>query len=175
MVAAVEFGLRFLRFSDFDHLSSWICARGVKYFQVGLCAQENLHDLSPCCGSGCRLLKKQHTDQMTWDFVPPPPPPRSSHSLCGGGDNDDDVDDVDDDDDDGDIVSVEVVSKKGKLAKEGGSRQCWRGLRGTGEVIRDTLNFAQLGLCLSILSLYLSLYSHFVVGKAGHSRSSAAC
>ena len=117
MVAAVEFGLRFLRFSDFDHLSSWICARGVKYFQVGLCPQENLHDLSPCCGSGCRLLKKQHTDQMTWDFVPPP---RSSHSLCGGGDNDDDGEDGDDGDGDGDdvdIVSVEVVSKKGKLAK----------------------------------------------------------
>ena len=54
---------------------------------------------------------------MTWDFVPPPPPPSSSHSLCGGGDNDDDVDDVNDGDDDGDIVSVEVVSKKGKLAK----------------------------------------------------------
>ena len=52
--------------------------------------------------------------------------------------------DVDGDGDDGDIVSVEVVSKKGKLAKEGGSRQCWRGLRGTGEVIRDTLDSAQL-------------------------------
>ena len=48
------------------------------------------------------------------------------------------MDDGDGDGDEGDIVSVEVVSKKGKLAKEGGSRQCWRGLRGTGEVIRDT-------------------------------------
>ena len=79
---------------------------------------------------------------MTWDFVPPP---RSSHSLCGGGDNDDDDDLVDGDGDDGDIVSVEVVSKKGKLAKRRRIKAVLeRVKRDRGEVIRDTLDSAQL-------------------------------
>ena len=71
---------------------------------------------------------------MTWDFVPPPAP-RIVY-----------VDDVDDGDDDGGVrVSVDVVSKKGKLAKRRRIKAMLEGVkRDRGEVIRDTLDSAQL-------------------------------
>ena len=56
------------------------------------------------------------------------------------------VDDVDDGDDDGGVrVSVDVVSKKGKLAKRRRIKAMLEGVkRDRGEVIRDTLDSAQL-------------------------------
>ena len=84
----------------------------------------------------------------------PPPPSCSKPSLCGGGDNGDDLVDDGDGDDDGVRVSVEVVSKKGKLGKRRRIMAVLEGVkRDRGEVIRDTLDSAQLRLCLSILSL----------------------
>ena len=81
---------------------------------------------------------------MTWDFVPPPPPlaPRIVYVEVVIMNDDGDVDG---DGNDGDIVSVEVVSKKGKLAKRRRIKAVLEGVkRDRGEVIRDTLDSAQL-------------------------------
>ena len=67
-----------------------------------------------------------------------PPPPLAPRIVY--------VDDVDDGDDDGGVrVSVDVVSKKGKLAKRRRIKAMLEGVkRDRGEVIRTTLDSAQL-------------------------------